>query len=175
MSVDIITKAKQIKLLILDVDGVMTDGRIIVTDKGEEVKSFYVQDGLGIQLLQETGLHVAVITGRNSPSVTARIKNLKIPHLYQGQINKIQAYEELLQTLQLQPAQTAHIGDDLPDIALFKRVGLAIAVPNAVQLAKEHAHWITTAAGGNGAIREACDFILKAQDLWSLIEKRFLH
>lgn len=174
MQVDIFEKAQKIKLLILDVDGVMTDGSIIVTDKNEEIKSFHVQDGLGIQFMLESGLQVAVITGRNSPSVTARVKSLKIPHLYQGQINKIHAYEELLATLRLAPEQTAHIGDDLPDIPLFRRVGLAVAVPNAVSLAKDYADWITEARGGNGAIREVCDFILKAQNLWPAIEERFI-
>jgi 3-deoxy-D-manno-octulosonate 8-phosphate phosphatase (KDO 8-P phosphatase) len=174
MQVDLMAKAKQIKLLILDVDGVMSDGRIIVTDSGDEIKAFHVQDGLGIQFLLESGLQVAVITGRDTPSVTARIKKLKIPFLYQGQLNKIQAFEELLAKLHLKPEQTAHIGDDLPDIALFKRVGLAIAVPNAVPLAKEYAHWVTEASGGLGAIREVCDLLLKAQDLWPAIEKRFI-
>ncbi|MBY0545127.1 MAG: 3-deoxy-manno-octulosonate-8-phosphatase KdsC [Gammaproteobacteria bacterium] len=167
------TKARAIQLLILDVDGVMTDGGIIVTDKAEEIKGFHVQDGLGIQFLLESGFQVAVITGRNSPLVAARIEQLKIPHLYQGQINKVAAYEDLLNKLNLTPAQTAHVGDDLPDIPLFRRVGLAVAVANAVPLVKEYADWTTQASGGRGAVREICDFILDTHNKLAAIEKRF--
>lgn len=173
MQTELLEKAKVIKLLILDVDGVMSDGRIVFTDNGEETKFFNVHDGLGIQLLLENNIQVAVISGRDSPLVTKRTQQLKIPFVYQGQFNKIAAYEDLLNKLHLTPEQTAHIGDDLPDIALFNRVGLAIAVANAVPLAKEHADWTTEKAGGMGAIREICDLILRAQDLWPAIEARF--
>lgn len=169
-----LAQAQKIKLLILDVDGVMSDGRIIMTDQGEEIKFFHVQDGLGIQFLLENNIQVAVITGRDVPCVTARVRQLKIPHLYQGQLNKIAAFNDLLTKLSLKPEQVAHIGDDIPDIALFKRVGLAITVPNAVPQAKQAAHWMTQAKGGKGAIREVCDMIIQAQNLWPAIEKRYI-
>ncbi len=173
MKVDLLAKAKAIRLLILDVDGVMSDGGIIVTDAGDEIKGFHVHDGLGIQFLLESGIEVAVITGRKSPLVEARMNQLKIKHLYQGQINKIPAYEDLLSKLNLRREQTAHVGDDLPDVPLFNRVGLAIAVANAVSAAKKHAHWVTEMSGGRGAVREVCDLILNAQDKWQVIEDRF--
>lgn len=172
---ELITKASNIHLLILDVDGVLSDGRIIVTDGGEEIKAFHVQDGLGIQLLLESDIQVAVITGRNSPLVEKRIRDLKIPHLYQGQFNKVAAFEDLLNKLNIKPENTAHVGDDLPDIALFNRVGLAITVNNAVVEAKQHSHMQTQGIGGHGAVREVCEFILKAQDKWSAIVERFVN
>jgi 3-deoxy-D-manno-octulosonate 8-phosphate phosphatase (KDO 8-P phosphatase) len=168
------SKAKRVKLLILDVDGVLSDGQIIVTDSGEEIKAFHVQDGLGIQLLLENNLHVAVITGRNSPLVTKRMKDLKIPFVYQGQFDKLGAFEELLTQLKLHPDEVAHVGDDLPDLPLIKRVGLGVAVANATFLVKQHADWQTATAGGQGAVREVCDLILKAHGLWPSIEERFL-
>ncbi|NNM59900.1 MAG: 3-deoxy-manno-octulosonate-8-phosphatase KdsC [Legionellales bacterium] len=174
MEIDLLAKARAIKLLILDIDGVMSDGRIIITDAADEIKSFFVQDELGIQLLLENGIEVAVISGRSSPLVAARMKQLKISLFYQGQSNKIAAYEELIDKLKLSREQTAHVGDDLPDIALFNRVGLAISVANGVPLAKRHAHWVTEASGGAGAVREVCDLILNAQDKWKSIEERFI-
>jgi 3-deoxy-D-manno-octulosonate 8-phosphate phosphatase (KDO 8-P phosphatase) len=173
-SAELIAKASKIRLLILDVDGVLSDGRIIVTDSGEEIKAFHVQDGLGIQLLLENGIQVAVISGRNSPLVEKRIRDLKIPYLYQGQFNKIAAFEDVLAKTQITAEHAAHVGDDLPDIALFKRVGLAIAVNNATVETKQQSHMQTQNLGGHGAVREICEFILKAQNKWPAIVERFV-
>ena len=166
--------AQKIKLLILDVDGVLTDGIIYVDPTQESLKAFHVQDGLGIKLLKHAGIEVAIITGKESKMVTVRAKTLGIDHVYQNQPNKIQAFETLLRKLQLTPQQAAYVGDDLPDLAIMKRVGLSIAVANAQPIIQKHADMITHKKGGKGAVREAIEFILTAQHKWEDIEHRFL-
>jgi 3-deoxy-D-manno-octulosonate 8-phosphate phosphatase (KDO 8-P phosphatase) len=160
---DVIDKAKNIKLLILDVDGVLTDAKLFFDEQGREYKAFHTRDGHGIKLLRQSGVEVAVISGRESPPVALRMRQLGIEHVYQGRENKVAAFEELLQRLALQPGETAHVGDDLPDLPLMKRAGLAIAVRDAHFAVANYADWVTALPGGEGAVREVCDFILRAQ------------
>ncbi|MGR8934761.1 MAG: 3-deoxy-manno-octulosonate-8-phosphatase KdsC [Gammaproteobacteria bacterium] len=160
---DVIDKAKNIKLLILDVDGVLTDAKLFFDEHGREYKAFHTRDGHGIKLLRQCGVEVAVISGRQSPSVALRMHSLGIEYVFQGRENKVAAFEELLQQLAVSRQETAHVGDDLPDLPLMKRAGLGIAVRDAHFAVKEHADWITSLPGGEGAVREVCDFILRAQ------------
>lgn len=159
----IVEKAKKLKLLILDVDGVLTDGRLFFDAEGNEYKSFHARDGHGIKLLQQTGVKVAVISGRKSNSVALRMKNLGIEHVYQGHENKIAAFDEIIKLLNISPEQAAHVGDDLLDLPIMIRVGLAIAVSDANFAVKQRADCCTTLSGGQGAVREVCDFIMQAQ------------
>lgn len=156
-------KAKQIRLLILDVDGVMTDGRLYFSAEGELLKVFNILDGQGIKLLHASGVEVAIITGRRAAALEKRAADLGIRHLYQGREDKLNALDELLAQLRLEYHQVAHLGDDLPDLPVIKRVGLGMAVANAYALVREQADWCTHTQGGNGAVREACDFIMAAQ------------
>jgi 3-deoxy-D-manno-octulosonate 8-phosphate phosphatase (KDO 8-P phosphatase) len=161
---DIIEKAKKLKLLILDVDGVLTDAKLFFDNDGNEYKAFHARDGHGIKLLQQTGVQVAVISGRKSNSVALRMKNLGIEHVYQGHENKISAFYEIIEKIAISPEQAAHVGDDLLDLPLMRRVGLAIAVQDANFAVKQYADWCTSLAGGCGAVREVCDLIMQAQD-----------
>jgi len=159
----IVEKAKKLKLLILDVDGVLTDGKLFFDNDGNEYKSFHAQDGHGIKMLRQTGVEVAVISGRKSKSVALRMKNLGIQHVYQGHENKIAAFNEIIELIGITPEQAAHVGDDVIDLPIMIRVGLAIAVNDANFAVKQHADWCTTLPGGQGAVREVCDFIMQAQ------------
>ena len=160
---DIAARAEKIKLLILDVDGVLTDGKLFFDDQGREYKSFHARDGHGIKLLRQSGVEVAVISGRSSRSVLLRMQSLGIEYVYQGQENKLQALQEILQSLAIRPEQAAHVGDDLLDLPIMRQVGLAIAVNDANFAVREYAHWCTSLPGGLGAVREVCDFIMQAQ------------
>jgi 3-deoxy-D-manno-octulosonate 8-phosphate phosphatase (KDO 8-P phosphatase) len=171
---DVIEKAKKLKLLILDVDGVLTDGKLFFDDNGREYKSFHARDGHGIKLLQQTGVEVAVISGRKSISVALRMKSLGIAHVYQGHEDKRAAFAEILHNVGVTPEQTAHVGDDLLDLPIMTRVGLAIAVNDANFAVKAHAHWCTQNVGGQGAVREVCDFIMQAQGSFDSILKNYL-
>jgi 3-deoxy-D-manno-octulosonate 8-phosphate phosphatase (KDO 8-P phosphatase) len=159
----IFEKAGKLKLLILDVDGVLTDGRLFFDGEGNEYKSFHARDGHGIKLLRQTGVEVAVISGRKSNSVALRMKNLGIEYVYQGHENKIAAFNEIIEKTGITPEQAAHVGDDLLDLPIMSRVGLAIAVNDANFAVKQRADWCTTLSGGQGAVREVCDFIMQAQ------------
>ncbi|MDD5319968.1 MAG: 3-deoxy-manno-octulosonate-8-phosphatase KdsC [Methylococcales bacterium] len=159
----IIEKAKKLKLLILDIDGVLTDGKLFFDNQGNEYKSFHARDGHGIKLLRQTGVEVAVISGRKSNSVALRMRNLGIEYVYQGQENKQAAFDEIIKKTGILPEQAAHVGDDLLDLPIMIRVGLAIAVNDANFAVKQRAHWCTTLPGGHGAVREVCDFIMQAQ------------
>jgi len=161
--VSITEKAKKLKLLILDVDGVLTDGKLFFDNDGNEYKSFHARDGHGIKLLRQTGVEVAIISGRKSNSVALRMKSLGIEHVYQGHENKLAAFNEVLQKLNITPDQAAHMGDDLLDLPLMTRVGLSIAVADANFAVVARADWCTLLSGGNGAVREVCDFIMQAQ------------
>lgn len=160
---DILNLAKKIKLVIFDVDGVLTDGSLFFGDDGQEYKAFYSRDGLGIKLLQRTGVEVGIITARDSQLVNHRMENLGIEHLYQGRLDKIAAFEEMISKLNVSPEQTAYAGDDVVDLPVMKKVGLAIAVQDAHPFVKKHAHWITEHNGGRGAARDACELIMEAQ------------
>lgn len=163
VSEQIIKKAEKIQLLICDVDGVMSDGLIYMGNNGEELKAFNVRDGYGIRCLLTSGIEVAIITGRQSKLLEDRTKTLGITYLYQGQHNKLLAYQQLLDTLNLKPEQTAYIGDDLIDLPVMEKVGLSVAVADAHPLLTPHANYVTRIAGGRGAVRELCDLILLAQ------------
>lgn len=171
---DILSRAKQIKLMIFDVDGVLTDGSIIMGDNGEEYKAFHSRDGHGMRLLQYTGVEIAIITGRTSNVVEHRMANLGVKYVFQGQKVKLPAFEELIKQLKLKPEQCAYVGDDWVDIAIMKRVGLSIAVQDADDLVKQHAHWVTPAKGGKGAARQVCELIMEGQGtLQDQIERHF--
>lgn len=157
------TRAARIKLVAFDIDGVMTDGGLHYTDDGGELKTFNVQDGLGLVLMRRAGFELAIVTGRNSGMVKARAADLGITHVYQGVADKRAAVSELLGKLGLHWDECAFMGDDLIDLPVMTRCGLAIAPANARPIVKEYAHAITDAAGGQGAVREAIEFILAAQ------------
>lgn len=158
----VIAKAKSVKLLICDVDGVMTDGQLFFDDKGIEYKAFHSKDGLGIKMLQRSGIPLAIITARTSDIVKHRMQNLNIDLVFQGRQNKVLAFEELCQQLQLLPSETAYIGDDLVDLAVMSKVGLSIAVADAHDLIKNQADWVTQHNGGQGAVRDACELLMNA-------------
>lgn len=168
------TKARLIRLLIIDVDGVLTDGSLQFDNRGKEYKTFNSLDGHGIRMLLQSGIEVAVITGRKSGIVEHRMGDLGVSHLYQGQRDKLPAFEQLLNATGLQPEQTAYIGDDLPDLAVMRRVGLAIAVQNAHGFVKQHCDWVTSNRGGQGAVREVTDFILQSQALLDALQQASL-
>jgi len=160
---DILTKAAAIRLVIFDVDGVLTDGRLFFDDEGREYKSFHARDGFGMKALQQAGVTVAIISGRKSEAVEVRMRSLGIHHVFQGQEDKLEAFGILCRDLQLRTDQIAHVGDDVPDLPLMRRVGLAIAVADAHASVLAHADWRTSSPGGAGAAREVCDLILEAQ------------
>lgn len=159
-------RARAVKLLICDVDGVLTDGSVYLGNAGEELKAFNIKDGFGLRAVQKYGIAVALITGRQSKLVERRAAELDIRHIYQGNANKRGAYADLLSKLQLTPAQTAHVGDDLPDLPLLRQVGLAAAPADAHPVVREQAHFVSRAVGGAGAVRELCDLLLQAQGHW---------
>lgn len=159
----IYARAKRIRLAIFDVDGVLTDGTLYLTDGGEEIKAFNSLDGHGMKMLRESGVELAIITGRTSRSVELRAKNLGIELLYQGAADKAKAFAELIKTRAVDPAATAYMGDDVVDLPVMVRCGLALTVPNAPLLVRQHAHYVTRAAGGHGAAREACELIMHAR------------
>lgn len=169
---EILNKAKQIELLIFDVDGVLTDGGLILGESGNEYKVFHSRDGLGLVMLRESGCHLAVISGRSSSIVSERMTMLGIEYVYQGQNDKGKALEELLAKLNITPQATAYVGDDLIDLPAMCRVGLAIAVADAHPLVLEHAHWITEKRGGRGAGREVCELIMQAH---GTLDAQFQH
>lgn len=157
-------RARRIRLLTLDVDGVLTDGRIYVDDDGRETKAFSALDGQGIKMLQRAGIEVAWITGSDAASVRHRAKHLGVAHLVMGASHKVEAWERLRATLGIAAQACAHMGDDLPDVPLLAASGLAISVPHAPQSVRRHAHYVTQRDGGSGAVREAAELILQAQD-----------
>jgi len=160
---DILSKARRIKLVIFDVDGVLTDGSLYVGDGGEEYKAFNSKDGHGMAMLQRTGVTIAIITGRVSKVVEYRMAELGIEHVYQGRREKLPAFQELLEALELRPDETAYVGDDVVDLPVMGRVGLAIAVGDAHPFVRRHAHWLTASGGGKGAAREVCELIMDAR------------
>ncbi len=159
----ILNKAKEVKLLVLDVDGVMTDGSVFFTSQGDEIKAFNIMDGLGIKLLQKTGVKVAIITGRTSPLVSRRASDLGIDELQQGREDKLVALQELSDRIKIPLNHIAYIGDDLPDLAAIQKARLGITVPASIEFIKRHADFITSAEGGKGAVREVCNLIMTSQ------------
>ena len=160
---DIVRRAKAIRLLVLDVDGVLSDGRLFFSNSGEEIKAFHSLDGQGIKMLQASGVDVAIITGRTSHIVERRANNLGITHLLQGREDKLDALNELLEQRPTEYEHIAHMGDDYPDLPLIRRVGLGLSTANAHYAVRHYSHWQSTAKGGEGAVREACDLIMHAQ------------
>ncbi len=156
-------RAKAIRLLLLDVDGVLTDGRIYYTEQGDEIKAFNIQDGLGIKLLQRQGIEVGIITGRTSTLLTRRTRELGIDLVVQGREDKAAALAEILRAHPYPLEAIAFMGDDLPDLALIRKVGLGLTVANCASTVARHAHWRASRNGGEGAVREAAEFILAAQ------------
>jgi len=155
--------ATKVRLLLLDVDGVLTDGMLYISSSGEEIKAFNTQDGHGIRVLMERNIQVGIITGRVSNAVTTRAQDLGIEILYQGQKNKLSALQEIIEKYSLSAEEIAYAGDDLPDLPVMQAVGLSFAVANAHSTVSESAHCQTTYAGGQGAVREICDCILRFQ------------
>lgn len=156
-------QAQQIQLLVLDVDGVLTDGSLYFTADGETMKRFHVRDGAGIVQLRRAGIEIAIISGRSSPAVTTRLTELGVTHIHQGIHDKGAALTTLLEQLKIRPEHTACMGDDTPDIPMFALGGLALAPADAHAEVKRAAHWISSLPGGQGAVREACDLILAAR------------
>ena len=159
-------KASKIKLLFLDVDGVMTDGRVILNDQGEETKAFDVKDGLGLRMLMSSGLEVVIVTGRKSQVLAHRSRELGIQEVYQGVKDKNALCQQLKKARDLKKEQVCALGDDIPDLAMFAESGLCVAVADAVKEVREAADFVTKSNGGFGAVREVCELILKCQGKW---------
>ena len=174
---DLRESAAKVKLLLMDVDGVMTDGTLWNVPDGQggfaETKGFDSQDGIALQWLSWHGIKTGVISGRISPATEIRAKQCKMTYIYQGHIEKIPILEEILADAKISPDEVAYIGDDLTDIVIFRRVGLAIAVGNARPEVKRAAHHVTEAKGGQGAVREVVEMILAAQGLWDQILQKY--
>jgi 3-deoxy-D-manno-octulosonate 8-phosphate phosphatase (KDO 8-P phosphatase) len=168
-----IERAKKIKLLILDVDGVMTDGKIILDGNGNEIKSFNVRDGHGIKMVQRAGITVSIITGRESKVVDARAKELGITEVHQKSHDKLATYRELLGRLNISEDESAFIGDDIVDIPVMSRAGLSFAVADAEPYVKDAAQLVTERDGGEGAVREVIDYILKARGDWETVTSKY--
>ena len=156
-------RCKDIELLLADVDGVMTDGTIYMSDLGEALKAFNILDGHGLKMLRTAGIVTAIISGRTSEAVSHRAEELEIGHVVQGSQDKSAAFDKLLASLGVQADACAYVGDDLPDLAVMRRCGFAVAVANAHDAVKSEAHYVTRASGGKGAVREFCDLVLQAQ------------
>ena len=156
-------RARAVRLAIFDVDGVLTDGTIYMGSTGEAFKAFNVADGHGIKMLQAAGVAVAIISGRSSEAVARRAEELAIAHLVQGSKDKVADFERVIQGLGLGREACAFVGDDLPDLAVMRACGFAVAVANAAEELKAHAHYVTKASGGRGAVREFCELVLRAQ------------
>ncbi|MFY7697433.1 MAG: KdsC family phosphatase [Legionella sp.] len=171
---DLLVKAKQIKCLICDIDGVLTNGLLYMDNFGHELKAFHVHDGVGIKLLLAAGIQVAVITNSQNAIVEHRMRQLGINHYFTGQLDKNKAYQTLKINLHLKDEDIAYIGDDLPDLPIIKQVGLGVAVGNAVDDVKKHAIWLTKNHGGCGAVRELCDLILSSQNRTELALNNYL-
>ena len=170
----VLARAAKIKLVLFDVDGVLTDGALFFGDDGQEYKAFYSRDGLGMRILQDTGVEIGIITGRTSKVVEHRARNLGIAHVFQGRLEKLSTYSELTQKLKLEPEAVAFVGDDIVDLPIMLKVGLAIAVQDANYLVKKHAHWVTPSQGGRGAAREVCELVMVAQKTYMQQMQRYL-
>ncbi len=168
-------RARDIKLVAFDIDGVMTDGRLYYTDFGNEMKAFNVKDGIALNWLRSTGVEVAIITGRTSELVKKRASDLKISRLVQGREDKIVALKEMMAPMGIEARQVAYMGDDLPDLAAIRFAGIGVAVADAVPLVREHADLVVTRNGGDGAVREFCEWLMNAQGTFDAIISRYLN
>ncbi len=167
-------KAAKIRLLLLDVDGVLTDRKIYFTDTGHEYKAFNLHDGLGIKLLIRSGVEVGIVTSRQSSIVQKRMQELGVKYVYQGQSDKNIALEHITQTLKLSLSQVAYAGDDLPDLPVIRKVGLGIAVADATKFVRHHADYCTQLVGGQGAVREICELIMQSQGTLNTLYEQYL-
>lgn len=171
---DVGRRAARVRLLLLDCDGVLTDGRITPVEGGEELKSFHTRDGHGLVLLHRAGLRSGIISGRTSRLVELRAADLGVSFVRQGAHDKVEVFERLLEEAGVAPEQAAYVGDDVVDIPLMRRCGLGVAVADATTDTRDAAHHVTRLPGGFGAVREVCELILKAQGLWDGLMKRYL-
>ena len=169
----LLSKAKGVKLVVLDVDGVMTNGSLIYSGRGEQSKQFFVRDGLGIKLLMKTGVRLAIITGRSSPALKKRLDDLGVDHQYFGIDDKLKAFKRLLKKLKLSPSEVCCVGDDLPDLAMLKLSGFSASPPDAPSYIKDQVTYVTKAAAGFGAVREIAEIIIQAQGNWKKIVESF--
>jgi 3-deoxy-D-manno-octulosonate 8-phosphate phosphatase (KDO 8-P phosphatase) len=170
---DLQERCERIEMLVLDVDGVLTDGRIVYSDGGEELKAFHVRDGSGLKFWMQMGKRVGIITGRSSPVVARRAAELGVTAVIQGAEDKRVAFDRMLREQGLEPAAICCMGDDLPDVPLLRRSGLAVAVADACADARAAAHHVTIASGGRGAVRELVEWILQAQGRWHEVVARY--
>ena len=169
----IISMARDIRLVVFDVDGVLTDGGLILGESGNEYKIFHVRDGQGLVMLRESGCYVAVITARSSKIVAERMAALGIEYVFQGQTDKGKALVNLMEQLGISKQQVVYVGDDVPDLPAMKQAGIAIAVADAHAVVREQADWVTAARGGYGAVREVCELIMQAQGTLQTYLKQF--
>lgn len=171
---DILAKAARIQWVVFDVDGVLTDGGLIFGPAGEEYKTFNSRDGHGMKMLQKHGVGIAIITGRTSGCVAHRMEGMGIERVYQGHLDKLPAFESLVAELGVPHEEVAYVGDDVVDLPIMRKVGLAIAVQDAHPLVKKHAHWQTPSAGGRGAARDVCELIMEAHGVLEAELQRYL-
>jgi 3-deoxy-D-manno-octulosonate 8-phosphate phosphatase (KDO 8-P phosphatase) len=170
---NILNNIRSLRLLILDVDGVLTDGRVIMDDAGKEIKHFNVRDGHGLKMLMRYGVDVVFLTGRQSAVVEHRARDLGVTEVHQGAKNKLDLYGEIVEKRGLSGSQVGYVGDDIVDIPFMKRVGFSVAVADAADEVKRAAHYTTEKNGGCGAVREVCDMVLKIQGKWDEVAKRY--
>lgn len=173
-STDVTSKARRVRLAVFDVDGVMTDGTLYLTDSGEQMKGFNSRDGLGIRLLQDSGIGTAILTGRRSQCVELRAKEIGISHVFQGVSDKAEGMARLLADLGISSEEASYMGDDLPDLPAMFGCGLRATVPEAPELVRRHADYVTRAAGGRGAVREFCELLMRAQGTFDTQIARYL-
>jgi len=166
---EVIERASRIRLLLLDVDGVLTEGKVLLDEEGREIKAFYVRDGVALKLLRRKGIEVGFITGRSSEAVSRRAEELGVGWVIQGTRDKVQAYERIAQETGVEADEVCFVGDDIVDIPLLKRVGLPVVVADGAEEAKRHALYVTRSPGGRGAVREVCELLLQAQGKWGEI------
>jgi 3-deoxy-D-manno-octulosonate 8-phosphate phosphatase (KDO 8-P phosphatase) len=160
---DLAARARAVRLAIFDVDGVMTDGTLYIGARGEALKAFNIHDGHGLKMLRDAGVMTAILSGRKHAAVDRRAKELSIDFVIQGRSEKVPEFEKLIKRVKVKAEECAYVGDDLPDLAVMRRCGLAVAVSNAVEAVKAEVHYVTRAHGGRGAVREVCELILGAR------------
>lgn len=174
MNLELKERLKKVKMLMLDVDGVLTNGAIIYDEEGREWSAFHTLDGMGIKMVQSIKIEVVFVSARKSESLVKRAEELKVKEVHQNEKEKRKVLQKMIRKYRLKSDQVCYVGDDLLDLPVLKRAGVAIAVQNAVQEVKRHVHWVTCASGGRGAIREVTDAILKAQGKWGTLMDKYL-
>ena len=170
---DVLDRASRIKLLILDVDGVLTDGRIVLGNYGDELKFFDIHDGHGVVMLERAGIKTVILSGRKSRINIKRAKEMRVVKVYQDAHDKLKTFEKVLKKYRIKPEEICYVGDDVIDLPVLRRVGLSAAVQNAVDEVKKAVHYVTERSGGRGAVREVTDLLLKAQNRWDELMERY--